>query len=73
MGDLAFDRFSRAQSTPGYDFSHELASGWTLRHALRRIASQANVQGMAANALVPPATLARSAIHADARKKTCSD
>ncbi len=67
MGDPAFDRFSRTQSTLGYDFSHELASGWTLRHTLRRIASQADVQGMAVNALVPPATLSRSALHADSR------
>ena len=67
VGDPAFSHFSRTQTTLGYDFEHALGAGWTLRHALRRIASQAAVQGLAAAALVPPDTLARTALHAGSR------
>ena len=38
VGDPAFSHFSRTQTTLGYDFEHALGAGWTLRHALRRIA-----------------------------------
>ena len=46
----------------GYDFEHRFASGWQLHHKLRHLNSRADVQALSASALLPPATLARSAM-----------
>ena len=62
VGDPSFDRFQRRQSVAGYDFEHRFASGWQLHHKLRHLNSRADVQALSASALLPPATLARSAM-----------
>ncbi|RMX10789.1 TonB-dependent siderophore receptor [Vandammella animalimorsus] len=69
VGEPAFDRFARRQSTAGYDFEHALGQSWQLRHALRAIDAQAEVQALSAIALAPPATLMRSgmAVHSRTR------
>ncbi|PAT35002.1 hypothetical protein CK620_03450 [Vandammella animalimorsus] len=69
VGDPAFDRFTRRQSTLGYDFEYALGPSWQLRHALRAIDSQAEVQALSAIALAPPATLMRSAMAVDSHTR----
>ncbi|WP_143326196.1 TonB-dependent siderophore receptor [Vandammella animalimorsus] len=69
VGEPGFDRFARRQSTAGYDFEHALGQGWQLRHTLRAIDSQAEVQALSATALVPPATLMRSAMAVHSRTR----
>ncbi|PAX15410.1 hypothetical protein CLI92_14250 [Vandammella animalimorsus] len=69
VGEPAFDRFTRRQSTLGYDFEHALGQSWQLRHALRAIDSQAEVQALSAIALAPPATLMRSAMAVDSHTR----
>lgn len=69
VGDPAFDRFKRRQSTAGYDFEHRFASGWQLRHKLMHIGSRADMRAMSALALRPPLTLERSAMQAASRTR----
>lgn len=69
VGDTGYDRFKRGQATLGYDLAHSFGSGWQLQQSLRYLDAQAQAQALAAAALAPPATLARSALLGDSHTR----
>lgn len=66
-GEPSFDMFTRKQAVLGYSFEHEFANTWKLRQDLRFIDSDVDVQAVSATMLMPPATLARSALYGASR------
>lgn len=66
QGDPSFDHFEREQYHVGVELDHRINETWSLRHHSRYIHTDADVRGFLAAGLLPPSTIARSALEVGA-------